>query len=539
MGTVSDLPDLPTELFLAITSFLDPIDVVRCRLVSWPWHREFTDESFLRDILSIDYGETRDVRALLELEAEYGVNSPRGDDFCHCNDIWRETFDRVIARRQALKSGKPRFVTKRDLGNRMTEFLGKQANVRHSHFQIAPWIRHHQIPRPQGMGAAVPTDLLETEWTYDSGLLVYPVMAEIQTYVLLDIEQDTLSVVPFDTNDRIVRRLRLKHNILVFEWAEREAYHQLNEDEEVHRHYVTAFDVLSVKDPFPWLSQRQMIFRSEWKLHYLGFPLSAQDRWFSDHSTTHYAVYIWQTNRSAWGENEPIESLLIWDISQPSSHHPSGDQSDGCQVPVRPQLVKKLSYLDLEFLTTRQRDTPFLRRLALDGSACLYFFEDGCSRESGLHVGHGYQEGRRNDREVVWERVVGIPILGAGPRWEDRLGRASTSVRSPNLSMTNRATLWRYDGMGVGIRNQMVRDESAGINYFVLQRTIGFPEIWVSSDSRSWFAEINLQDIQFRWKQINGDERYLIIQSNEELCILHFDHNFGLKKGILPFGRKY
>lgn len=45
------------------------------------------------------------------------------------------------------------------------------------------------------------------EWTYDSGLLVYPDMIETQAYVLLDIEQDTISIIPFDTRNRIVRRI--------------------------------------------------------------------------------------------------------------------------------------------------------------------------------------------------------------------------------------------------------------------------------------------------------------------------------------------
>lgn len=53
MGTVLDLdlPDLPTDLYPTVTRYLDPIDVVRCRLVSKIWFREFTDESFLRDVL--------------------------------------------------------------------------------------------------------------------------------------------------------------------------------------------------------------------------------------------------------------------------------------------------------------------------------------------------------------------------------------------------------------------------------------------------------------------------------------------------------
>ena len=64
----------------------------------------------------------------------------------------------------------------------------------------------------------------------------------------------------------------------------------------------------------------------------------------------------------------------------------------------------------------------------------------------------------------------------------------------------------------------------AGIAYFVIQRTIGDPEIWVS-DSDSWYTEVHLQRIKWRWNAIDGDERHLIIQSDEELHILHFDDN--------------
>ena len=538
-----NLPDLPTDLFLIVTRFLDPIDIVRCRFVSKSWYREFIDESFLRDVLVREYGESQDVRALSELGLKHMV--PSGSDIGQFRDIWRRSFDRVIARKRALKSGRPQHVTKRRLRDGLTTLLEKQSSSQHSHIPVFPWNRYHTLADQHGIGYVsvrieeqMPTDLLETEWTYDSGLLVYLDMIEIHAYILLDIEQDTMAVVPFDIEDRIVRRIRLKHNLLLLEWAEKEPYHKLNELEEVHRHYVTAFDVRSAKDCFPWLSQWQITFRSEWKLHYLGFPLSAQDCWFSDHSTTHYAVYIWQTNRSAWGENEPIESLLIWDISQPSNYRPSDDPSSGSQASVGARLVKKLSYFDLDHLTTRQRDTPFLRKIALDGSDCVYFFEEGCVRERGSHVGHGYEAGRRNPRDVVWERIVGIPVLGHGPRWEDRLGLDSTFIhegqhtdlKCPDPLTPLRATCWRYKGMGTGIRSQVVQDKSTGVKYSVIQRTIGAPEIWVSSDSHSWATKIDLQDIQWRWKQIDGDERYLVIQSNEELYILHFDQDLGVEK---------
>ena len=534
MGTILNLPDLPTDLFLMVTRYLDPIEVVRCRLVSKPWHREFTDGSFLRDILVKEYDKVQDVHALLDLEAEHMRDGPSADDCGQFRDVWRNTFDRVLARKLAIKSGKPRSVTKLDLRDGLADISEKQGNIRDRHISAPAWDRY----RKSWLEEHVPTDLLETEWTYDAGLLVYHDKIEFESYVLLDIGQNALSIVPFEIEDRIVRKIRLKHNLLVFEWAEKEPYHKLNEFEEVHRHYATAFDVKSAKDSLPWLTHWEILFRCEWKLHYLGFPLSAQDCWFSDYSTTHYAVYIWQTNRSAWGENEPIESLLIWDISQPSSQYPPNDPPGSTQVFFAPCLVKKLSYLDLEFLRIRQRDTPFLRKIALDGSACLYFFEEGCVRENGFHVGLGYETGRSNPRDVVWERIVGIPVLGPGPRWEDRLGKDSTFAgewqhvdsRSLDLSTPKRATCWRYDGMGSGVRNQVVRDESAGIKYSVVQRTIGFPEVWVSSDSGSWCTEIDLQDIQWRWKKIDGDERYLLIQSDEELHILHFDNDLGAKK---------
>ena len=542
MGVVLDLPDLPTDLFLIVTRYLDPIDTVRCRLVSKVWHREFTNSSFLRGILVREYGEAREVRALSELEVQNRNARPSADNSSLLQDVWISTFDRVIARRRALKSGRPRCVTKRKLCTRPVSLIEEPASFQRRFIPVFPWGRYRRAVGRCGSVSShmlleeVPTDLLETEWTYDSGLLVYADMTAIQTYILLDIQQDTTSIVPFDMRDRIVRRIRLKHNLLVFEWAEEQPYHKLNELEDVHRHYVTVFDVHPARNAFPWLPQWNITFRHEWKMHYLGFPLSAQDTWLSDHSTTHYVVYIWQTNRSAWGENEPIESLLIWNISEASGHCPSDDFSCGILASVGPRLVKKLSYLDLEFLTVRQRDTPFLRKIALDGSACVYFFEEGCNRERGPHVGHGYETGRRNPRDIVWERIVAIPIQGPGPRWEDRFGRDSSFAgdwqyadsTSPDPLMPKRATCWRYDGMGTGgIRNQVVRDALAGIKYSVVQRTIGFPEIWVSSNSQTWSTEIDLQDIQWRWKQIQGDESQLIIQSHQELHILRFDYDFG------------
>ena len=239
------------------------------------------------------------------------------------------------------------------------------------------------------------------------------------------------------------------------------------------------------------------------------------------------------------GENEPIESLAIWDILQPSSHSPpSEERSFNGQMSVGPRLVKKLLCRDLDFLDIRQRGTPSFRKITLDGSACVYFFEDGSVRKHGSHVGHGDEEGRRNTRDVAWERIVAIPVIGSGPRWEDRSARESTFVgdwqythdKSLDLLTPKRATCWRCDGMGLGVRNQGVRDVRGSINYCVLQGTIGFPEFWVSLDSHDWCTEINLQDIQWKWNQIYGDESYLLIQNHKALHILQFNVDFRAKK---------
>ena len=64
-----------------VTHYLDPIEVVRCRLVSKLWHREFTDESFLRDVSVREYGEAHEVHALLELEVKQTENGPSEDDY--------------------------------------------------------------------------------------------------------------------------------------------------------------------------------------------------------------------------------------------------------------------------------------------------------------------------------------------------------------------------------------------------------------------------------------------------------------------------
>ena len=169
MQTRLDLPDLPTDLFLIVMRYLDHTDFVRCRQLSKSWHREFTDESFLRDVLVKEYRETRDVHALPDLEIECLVDRSSADECGKSSDIWRRNFDRVLAKKRALKSGKPRSVTKRYLRSILTNPLDKQANTRDLHTPVFPWSRNRKrrVWADEGVWIEnqIPTDLLETEWT--------------------------------------------------------------------------------------------------------------------------------------------------------------------------------------------------------------------------------------------------------------------------------------------------------------------------------------------------------------------------------------
>ena len=243
------------------------------------------------------------------------------------------------------------------------------------HHPTARWDRYYRLSQNQQSSLRpIPErpnrEPRERFWACDdSGLLIY-LHSTHELFSLCDLNfpENSHSLVPFRCQGRIVRRIRLRAELLIIEWAEEEPYHQLNDMETVHRHFVTAFDVkpppLNGLDT-PKTAPRAE-FRNEWKLHFLGFPLKSQDLWLSAHTNTHYAAYIWQPNRSAWGEDEPIESLSVWDISQRSDYRPSMDPSGGSIPENGPQIVNKISYKALGHLTIRQRDAPVLRKLELD-----------------------------------------------------------------------------------------------------------------------------------------------------------------------------
>ncbi|KAI0379755.1 hypothetical protein F5Y04DRAFT_259067 [Hypomontagnella monticulosa] len=408
---VQDLTDLPNDLFLLISSYLTPQASVLCRRVSRAWFAAFTSADVSWNFMRWHFPRSREMRRAVE---ELGENPD-----------WTRIFANVARRYYHLRAAKPRLVEKIDV---VQESLAPRGPIK----GVAPWNRWLRwTDHVSAFQHRDPT------WCMDDGLLVYQETISGH-YVAYDLETRHRYSVPFDGADKTVRRLRLTCGVLIIEWCERKSYHQLNDQETVHRHFATAFDVVrristSTSDyeseiRFTW----DITFRSEWKIHFLGLPLNNHDRFFSAHTATHYALYVWQPNRSPWGEEDPLEQLTIWDIEKPSEYRPSLDptganrptlststsfsssssqSSSGSGDQQGPEVINRFTWRDLEFLDLRQRHTPRLREILLD-EANVYIHEEDHRWLAGQHS--GLTPPRHHQ-----VRCTGIPFHGTGPRWSD------------------------------------------------------------------------------------------------------------------------
>ena len=162
-------------------------------------------------------------------------------------------------------------------------------------------------------------------------------------------------------------------------------------------------------------------------------PLNSRDRFYTTHNNTHYAMYLWQPNRSAWGEDEPIEALAVWDIKSPSSYRPSQDPTGKAKPnndATGPRVIRRFSFSDLGFYRIRQRSNPTLRCLELDENHVYVIQED-----HRWIVGNEESQSHPRLHKV---KSTGIPFV-VGPFREDECG-ADGDV---NLSFCQRYTASR------------------------------------------------------------------------------------------------
>ncbi|KAI0141334.1 hypothetical protein BJ166DRAFT_541263 [Pestalotiopsis sp. NC0098] len=395
-GGIGQLVDLPNDLFLLVISYLSPEDTFVCRRVCRTWQSTFSSEDVAWYLLKLHFPRSRELR--FELTC-----STRADRAA--------VYAEVAQRYHHLRAAKPRSTEKITIARQ-----DKDSKMLHG---VAPWSRFLHFN-----DYTAPFSHHDSVWCMADSLIVYP--DTDGRYCAYDLETRNTFPVPFDAVDKTVRRIRLACGVLVFEWCEQEPYHQLNDEETVHRHFATAFDVesraprsssrsprFSVLRSETGPSDWSITFRSEWKIHFLGFPLNRVDRFFSAHTATHYALYTWQPNRSPWGEADPPEQFTVWDISFPSQYRPSTDPTgrDKPDVDLGPHVIQRLSWRDLDFLGLRQRDTPSLRQILLDEHN-VYVHEEE----------HRWLAGPQSSLVPPRHHLVrctGFPISGIGPKWFD------------------------------------------------------------------------------------------------------------------------
>ena len=395
--TVSDLPE---DVFVLILDNLQIWDAARCALVSRAWRRAFTKLEHIKTVLR-RYPNARDVPS----------------DFASQDIDWAAIFSDVARRYFHLSHGLVHDISRHKISpSEQTGF----------YYPVGQWDYHESQPGGRlyyenaathlsrlNTNGAKPYLFRPTLWSYDDGLVVFvpaergPLASPDEIFGLLDLTSNTTFRIPFSISGKVIRNLRLSHRTLIVEWAERDPFHDLNEMEQVNRHFASCFDIKPTGD-----GQWHITQRSEFKLHFLGLPLNHRDRFFSVHNSEYYAVYFWQPNRSMYtGDEEfPVESLFVWDITKNSLYRPSQDPSgkfrprnnrDG------PHPVARFPFNELDFLGIRQHSNIRFMNMSIDNaSATLTWRENTCV------AGQGYFD----PAERLWNtKSVAFPFLGLGP----------------------------------------------------------------------------------------------------------------------------
>ncbi|KAE8148016.1 hypothetical protein BDV25DRAFT_168711 [Aspergillus avenaceus] len=496
------MSSLPREIFWLILSYLSPVDIIRCRRVSQLWNQSFGNPANLVPLLKSSFPFAKEVRELGR-EAIAGALLT-GDDGIY----WRKLFDRLASRYDHLSRGEPKSIQRYKLSGDFG-LSGER-----EWFQVQPWeIHSSQIMQ------RIDRAFQEPFWSYEDGLLVYP-SAHDSCLVLLDLESDRRLMVPFIITGKVVRRVRLQKRVLVVEWAEPKAFHWLNDSDGVHRHFASSFDV--IKTASGW----SVRFRNEWKIMFLGHPLSERDRFYSTHNQSHYAIYIWQPNRSLYtaDEDAPIESLSVWDISKPSDYRPSLDPTGHLREEggdPGPSIITRFGFRELGFYSVRQRGQPAIQSLNLsDDNASIDIVEN-------LHRMPAIDTFDADDWESLVQ-ITSVPITGEGPCWSRFANQILPPYRG-NDSLQTKPLTFSLDHEPPYTVISEAYDEKAKVGFCLHLSTLIWPfdlpmhlSIRTPSSSTILGPE-KVSELAGKGK-VCGNERYLVGENgNNELVIYRFD----------------
>jgi hypothetical protein len=528
------LPDLPEDVFILVLENLEAWDLCRCRRVARAWKDAFDKEEYLFIVLQ-KYPLAREVRALHQDEPAATTHLLASQ-----KQTTREVFNTIASRYYHFGQGKARAVEKYKL------FASEQF----SHwFPVAQWEYHESQPGGRlyyenathiSKLGCKPFLFRPTLWSYDDGLVVFaPGMRDIEhgvragkqradmtgsALMLLDIQHGAFHPIPFDISNKVIRNLRLKDRTLIIEWAEKQPFHALNDTEMVHRHYATCFDIStdqeSASDDHPpvWAVK----VRNEFKIHFLGLPLTHRDRFFSTHNAIHYAVYFWQPNRSMYtgDEERPLESLFVWDISSPSPYLPSEDPSGlnaNTVDDLGPQMIERLVLGQLDYYGIRQHSDVALMSLHLES-----LVHSLTIRENICVAGQGYFDPAER---LSCAKTTTLLFKGQGPylyrEWDGNLPpyRGHCSMESTDIEEPEKWFLPIMD----------VLDEVADVRFSLVQTcfTGQYVEnsrvIRVQANGRVASMEGPLVEEVAALGKIAGDERWLVGQNRtQELVVLRF-----------------
>lgn len=214
----------PNDIFLLIIVHLSPEEFILCRRVSKQFHNAFTERELNRHLLHQHFPRAREVRD------EYQ------DPFIN----WPKLFSEVASRYNCLSRGTPRSIENLAISKSFVVPAWSR------YFPVAPWNRHLQFEDKRA-----PFHYPDTLSAYSDGLLIFP-SAELQSYAIYDVGAGLMSEIRFEPEVKIVRRIRLHERVLVVEWCEADPFHQLNENEMVHRHFATAYDIVEAPVTGKW-----------------------------------------------------------------------------------------------------------------------------------------------------------------------------------------------------------------------------------------------------------------------------------------------
>lgn len=461
----------------------------------------------------------REIRALRDegiLDNPYQINA-KGCEY------WRGIFNRVACRYDHLARGKPRSIQK----YKLCDDFGDSGE--REFFPVQAWENHASHV------AQVDCPFSEAFWSYEDGLLVYP-SANHHCLFLMDLNSVSGQrvIVPFLITGKVIRRIRLQHRVLVVEWAEPNAFHWLNDSDGVHRHFASSFDVTRSSSPnsssdndCSW----NVTFRNEWKIMFLGHPLSERDRFFSSHTKTHYAIYIWQPNRSLYtaDEDAPIELLTVWDISNPSSYRPSLDPTGRLKETAQdtgPSIIARFGFRKLGFYLVRQRGYPRIQRLEVTDDAQAVEITESILPSTLLS-------------ELVapaeWTpdvHITSIPISGQGPCWRRKTTevvfppyRGNSSLHAPPIVTYSDAD--ERDEPWYSVISQAT-DPEAQVRFCLHFAPSFLPDLEMRLSVRTPSSCITLPLEEFfqlvAKGKVCGDERVLVGENHiRELLVWRFD----------------